>query len=243
MAEFVPFQQQQAFEQPRRNYKPIKKRRIILRDSIQGITKPAIIRLARRGGVKRMSSLVYEETRGVLKVYLENVLRDAVTYTEHAKRRTVVEKDVREALKTQCREIAHTDKPRGSSHAVCHNYATKLNKSHQKTRALEAEEAGKTHRRTKPGVRALREIRYYQKLPGCFAFPRASFRMLVREIGQDFKTALRFSSSTFTILQMASEAYIVSLFEDAQLSAIHAGRVTIQPKDIQIARRIRGERA
>ncbi|XP_041378798.1 histone H4-like, partial [Gigantopelta aegis] len=65
-----------------------KRHRKILRDNIQGITKPAIRRLARRGGVKRISGLVYEETRGVLKVFLENVIRDAVTYTEHAKRKT-----------------------------------------------------------------------------------------------------------------------------------------------------------
>ncbi|KAI8319867.1 NAD(P)-binding protein [Martensiomyces pterosporus] len=66
-----------------------KRHRKILRDNIQGITKPAIRRLARRGGVKRISGLIYEETRGVLKVFLENVIRDAVTYTEHAKRKTL----------------------------------------------------------------------------------------------------------------------------------------------------------
>ncbi|XP_008401320.1 histone H4-like, partial [Poecilia reticulata] len=60
-----------------------KRHRKVLRDNIQGITKPAIRRLARRGGVKRISGLIYEETRGVLKVFLENVIRDAVTYTEH----------------------------------------------------------------------------------------------------------------------------------------------------------------
>jgi histone H4 len=58
-----------------------KRHRKVLRDNIQGITKPAIRRLARRGGVKRISGLIYEETRGVLKVFLENVIRDAVTYT------------------------------------------------------------------------------------------------------------------------------------------------------------------
>ena len=62
-----------------------KRHRKVLRDNIQGITKPAIRRLARRGGVKRISGLIYEETRGVLKVFLESVIRDAVTYTEHAR--------------------------------------------------------------------------------------------------------------------------------------------------------------
>ncbi|XP_078283813.1 histone H4-like [Rhinoraja longicauda] len=78
-----------------------KRHRKVLRDNIQGITKPAIRRLARRGGVKRISGLIYEETRGLLKVFLENVIRDAVTYTEHAKRKTVTAVDVVYALKRQ----------------------------------------------------------------------------------------------------------------------------------------------
>ena len=67
--------------------------------------KPAIRRLARRGGVKRISGLIYEETRGVLKVFLENVIRDAVTYTEHARRKTVTALDVVYALKRQGRTL------------------------------------------------------------------------------------------------------------------------------------------
>jgi histone H4 len=82
-----------------------KRHRKVLRDNIQGITKPAIRRLARRGGVKRISGLIYEETRGVLKVFLENVIRDAVTYCEHAKRKTVTAMDVVYALKRQGRTL------------------------------------------------------------------------------------------------------------------------------------------
>ncbi|XP_077551097.1 histone H4-like [Haemaphysalis longicornis] len=77
----------------------------VLRDNIQGVTKPAIRRLARRGGVKHISGLIYEETRGVLKVFLENVIRDAVTYTEHAKRKTVTAMHVVYALKRQGRSL------------------------------------------------------------------------------------------------------------------------------------------
>ncbi|KAM0002189.1 putative transcription factor Hap3/NF-YB family [Helianthus debilis subsp. tardiflorus] len=69
------------------------------------------------------------------------------------------------------------------------------------------------------------------------------FQRLVREIAQDFKTDLRFQSSAVAALQEASEAYLVGLFEDTNLCAIHAKRVTIMPKDMQLARRIRGERA
>src|SRR5512141_2026911 len=82
-----------------------KRHRKVIRDSIQGITKPAIRRLARRGGVKRISGLIYEETRGVLKIFLENVIRDAVTYTEHARRKTVTAMDVVYALKRQGRTL------------------------------------------------------------------------------------------------------------------------------------------
>ena len=73
----------------------------VLRGNIQGITKPAIRRLARLGGVKRISGLIYKETRGVLKVFLEYVIRDAVTYTEHARRKTVTAMDVLYALRRQ----------------------------------------------------------------------------------------------------------------------------------------------
>ncbi len=82
-----------------------KRHRKVLRDNIQGITKPAIRRLARRGGVKRISGLVYEETRTVLKEFLEDVIRDAVTYTEYARRKTVTAMDVVYALKRRGRTL------------------------------------------------------------------------------------------------------------------------------------------
>ncbi|VDM82753.1 unnamed protein product [Strongylus vulgaris] len=125
--------------------------------------------------------------------------------------------------------------------------------------------------RYRPGTVALREIRRYQKstellirkLPfqrlvreiaqdfktdlrfqsSALLIRKLPFQRLVREIAQDFKTDLRFQSSAVMALQEASEAYLVGLFEDTNLCAIHAKRVTIMPKDIQLARRIRGERA
>ena len=75
------------------------------REIILGITKPAIRRLARRGGVKRISADIYHETRAVLKQFLENVVKDTVTYTEHAKRKTVAAMDVIYALKRQGRTL------------------------------------------------------------------------------------------------------------------------------------------
>ncbi|TPX33523.1 hypothetical protein SmJEL517_g03622 [Synchytrium microbalum] len=95
--------------------------------------------------------------------------------------------------------------------------------------------------RYRPGTVALREIRRYQKSTELL-IRKLPFQRLVREIAQDFKTDLRFQSSAIGALQEAAEAYLVGLFEDTNLAAIHAKRVTIQPKDIQLARRLRGER-
>ena len=95
--------------------------------------------------------------------------------------------------------------------------------------------------RFKPGTVALREIRKYQKSTELL-IRKLPFQRLVREIASEFKTDLRFQSSAVLALQESAEAYLVGLFEDTNLCAIHAKRVTIMPKDIQLARRIRGER-
>ncbi|KAK3025847.1 hypothetical protein RJ639_041295 [Escallonia herrerae] len=106
-----------------------------------------------------------------------------------------------------------------------------------------AQEVGTGHRR---GEEAL-PFQAWNR--GALGDPKASeerklpFQRLVREIAQDFKTNLRFQSSVMVALQEAAEAYLVGLFEDTNLYAIHAKRITIMPKDIQLARMIRGERA
>ncbi|XP_043462986.1 histone H4-like [Leptopilina heterotoma] len=81
------------------------KYRKVFRDNIRGITKGDIRRLARRGGVQRISGLIYELSRNVLKLFLENVIRDAVTFTEHARRQTVTVMDVVYALRRQGRTL------------------------------------------------------------------------------------------------------------------------------------------
>lgn len=100
----------------------------------------------------------------------------------------------------------------------------------------------KKARRYRPGTVALREIRRYQKSTDLL-IRKLPFQRLVREIAQDFKSDLRFQGTAVMALQHASEAFLTALFEDTNLCAIHAKRVTIFPKDIQLARRIRGERS
>ena len=96
--------------------------------------------------------------------------------------------------------------------------------------------------RYRPGTVNLREIWRYQKTTELL-IRNLPFNRLVREIAQDFKTDLHFQSTAIIALQEAVEAFLVGLFKDTNLCAIHAKRVTIMPKDIQLARQIRGERA
>eukprot|EP00420_Gonyaulax_spinifera_P033607 CAMPEP_0197891724 /NCGR_PEP_ID=MMETSP1439-20131203/29538_1 /TAXON_ID=66791 /ORGANISM="Gonyaulax spinifera, Strain CCMP409" /LENGTH=136 /DNA_ID=CAMNT_0043511851 /DNA_START=64 /DNA_END=474 /DNA_ORIENTATION=+ len=95
--------------------------------------------------------------------------------------------------------------------------------------------------RYRAGTVALREIRKYQKSTDLLIH-KLPFQRLIREIAQDFKSELKFQSQAVLALQEAAEAYLVGLFEDTNLCAIHAKRVTIMPKDVQLARRLRGER-
>ena len=98
----------------------------------------------------------------------------------------------------------------------------------------------KRPRRYRPGTVALREIRKYQQGTDLL-IRKLSFQRLVKEISADYKTDLRFQSSALLALQEASEAFLIKLFQDTQLCALHAKRVTIMAKDMQLARRLRGE--
>ncbi len=102
--------------------------------------------------------------------------------------------------------------------------------------------AERKKKRFRPGTVALREIRRYQRSTDLL-IRKLPFQRLVREVAQAYKSDLRFQASAILALQEAAEAYLVSLFEDTNLCAIHARRVTIMPKDLQLARRIRGERS
>lgn len=105
----------------------------------------------------------------------------------------------------------------------------------------EAAEKAKKAYRYKPGTVALREIRQYQKSTTLLV-RKLPFQRLVREVAEKYKSDLRFQGSAVLALQEACEAYLTCLFEDTNLCAMHGGRVTIQPRDMSLARRLRGER-
>jgi histone H3 len=114
------------------------------------------------------------------------------------------------------------------------------NKAARKSAPVSSSGVKKPHR-YRPGTVALREIRKFQKSTELL-IRKLPFQRLVREIATDYKSDLRFQSQAVLALQEAAESYLVGLFEDTNLCAIHAKRVTIMPKDIQLARRIRGEK-
>ena len=184
------------------------------RHNIQGITKGAIQRLAARGGVKRMSGLIPVEIRGVIKVFMESHLRDVITFVDYDRRRTVTRADLDANLRAY--------RVRGGPGLVGGGERKK--------------------KRFRPGTVSLRNIRKYQKSTDLL-IGKLPFERLTREIAQDYKTDLRFSQDFFVAFQSLTEDYIVGLFEDTNLCAIHAKRTALQPRDIQLARRIRGERS
>ena len=117
-----------------------------------------------------------------------------------------------------------------------------LGKKKQAAAAAVATSGKMRPHRYRPGTVALREIRRYQKSSELLV-RKLPFQRLVREIAQNIKPELRFQATSVLALQEAAESFLVSLFEDTNLCAIHAKRITIMPKDVQLARRIRGERS
>ena len=150
----------------------------------------------------------------------------------------IARKEPRNPPRGRGRQGAH--RRRGGNPWYDPTRSTELPQAHDKARVTHHATNRRHHYR--PGALALREIRHYQKRTNLL-IKRVPFARLVREIAQDFKQDLQFQNSAIGALQEAAEAYIVRLFEDTNLCAIHAKRITIMPKDIQLARHIRGERA
>ena len=109
--------------------------------------------------------------------------------------------------------------------------------THAARRSQPSSQARKKPYKYRPGTVALREIRKYQKSHDLL-IRKLRFSRLVREIANDFKTDLRFRSTSMEALQEASEAFMTGIFEDTNLLAIHGKRVTVQPKDIQLCVRL-----
>ena len=193
-----------------------RRHRRVLRDTIQGITKDAIQRIAFKAGIKSLSGLMYEEIRSVLKVWLDDVIRTTNNYLEYYRKKTINEGMVSAALATTADMYGWIDPDLKVT--VC------------KPRS----------RTTGEATPALQAIRYYQMQYGCLAIPPAAFQKLAREVLHDYGGAVRdrFTKGALTLLQYGMESYCVKILQDANAIALHASRQSVQPKDLQLARRI-----
>jgi histone H4 len=195
------------------------------RTELQGVSDAAIQRIAHKAGVKTVSSLIYEETRDIMKMFLRAIIKDAATYTEHARRKTVSRDDVLHASERRGRKIYTSGEEGNTKHCDIFQPVKK-----PKSKALEP---------AKRGELAIREMMFYQKQHDCLMISTEPFVRLVRDIASDYKTDLKFTGDALGLLQIATEDFLVRVFEDTNLIAIHTGRVGILPRDMNLARLIK----
>ena len=190
-------------------------------DYLHGIPKGAFRRIARRAGVKRLSGLLSEELRGVLRVYLTDIIRDLIVLIDHDKRCTI-----------QCDDIDRAMQMTTTSH---------INTFDHRRRRSARKKVGGGQRRRLPGTAALAEIRHYQKTSDLLLKPTHIFKKLVRSIACEEKVGgVRLSLAAIEYLQHIADTYLTDVLRDANLCAIHAKRETVMPKDVHMARRLRG---
>lgn len=130
---------------------------------------------------------------------------------------------------------------RSSKFLAAKKHATKRAKLDAEGKSVVVGGGTKRPHRFRPGTRALREIRHYQRSSELL-IRKLPFQRLVREVTQQIQAEVRWQASALAALQESAEAYLVGLFEDTNLCALHARRVTVMPRDMSLARRIRGER-
>lgn len=207
----------------------MKRQRKVIRDAIDSVTNPAIERLLHRSGVKRISGEVYQEIRTIIKDVTERIVGNSITFMEASKRSTVSEADLRAGLEQIGIFLGAGLNPNANSRNLesCGSRGTSgINKS------------GGTGHRFRPGTKALMNIRYQQKHSDCLSIPLKSFNRLVREVGQNFTTDVRYAGGVINLLQLVVEDYIIALGVCAYDITLLAKRDTLQIKELALARKI-----
>jgi hypothetical protein len=190
---------------------------------IQGLTRNAIIRLARKAGITRLSQLIFEEVRGAVQYYLEDVLNALIVILMYEKVKTVQERHINHALEMlrdhKQHSIAHSQQGQEFFKA-CEVYIKTAKKQHA------------------PGKRAKKEVSFYKKQQECMSISQSAFKRLVSNIYKSFaRTSMRASKNALVMMQVDLEHHVISLLERASLEMKHAQRETLYPKDIQMIRR------
>ena len=182
-----------------------------------------------------------EEARKKIKAIFKDNVKKIIQQKREEKRK-IEKKKQNELLKKEEKRKIREQKQKEQEERRKKKEQEKEAKKKEKENKTPATTNVKKPHRYRPGTVALREIRKYQKSVELL-IKKHPFQRLVREIANDFKTDLRFQESAILALQEGAEAYIIGLLDDSNLCAIHSKRVTIMPKDIQLSRRLRGERS
>ena len=206
----------------------------ILRDSIKKITNSSLKHISQKAGVKYVNKKVYEYIKALLRLWLANVIRDAVVITEYYTKLTINEGCINAAL-SNLNENRGWINP-GKKIKACKIKSTK--KSTKNSSKNSTKNSSKKKRKISPGKKSLSAIRYYQRQSDCLLIPPTSFRRLVKEITQDFNVKLRYSPGSIELLQFMAENYLLRLFEAGNLNAVNTESDTVEVKDIGLALRI-----
>ena len=191
-----------------RAVKAAAKPRASLRDSIHDLSKPAFLRLAHKAGVVSLQGQVYEDIRGVTKEFLDKLVGTAGILMEYGRRKTLSEQDALQALETL------------------------------KIKMYGAASTDIKRCATPEGKRVETRIKDIQKQSECVYFARAAFERVIKEILQNFTAEPRLGRGAGVIIQLATEEYIVKVFQDAQRAAMHAQRNHVEPSNIAMSRSI-----
>jgi len=200
-------------------------------DNTRYITKTAIRFLARRAGIKRLDKSVYEAVLKYVEQTLRNLLQKSVVFAVHMKKRTLQQNHVDSALRFMGTPVA----------LACANNIKTLLEKHLNRKVKKPEEGKERTRHFKQGTIALRDIRHEQKQSDRAAMRFLPFQRFVRDIASSLNEELRISRNVFMIAQLYIESMVVKVLQYANLCAIHCGRTTVQPADVQLVLAVRAD--
>ena len=224
---------------PKKIPKKSAKNRKIFEVDLDTLSQPAIQRIMRRAGIKRISKSTYDDIRTLTNTYLITILHKVIVFTTHNNRRTVQLVDLQAALQSCGIELAAGINPNSKKTRDLQSCNSRgvSGPSKKKPSVKSSSKVLDKPRRYRPGTRAMQNIRFQQKNSDCLAIPKKIFERLIRAIVYVLTkdAELRFSPEVFSLLQLTTETYLIEVCEDAYKCTIHANRDTLQSKDIWLA--------
>jgi len=219
-----------------------------------GVVNDAILRLARKAGIARVSSLLYDGVRTEMGEYLEELLQKVIIFTENGRRNTIKEQDVINALrelgidqvglplKGRCPIYNDRWLTRGAHHDFTQRGGSNEDASDDddlESNDLYEQVGGQKKYKYHPGTVARREIRYYQKKNNCLIFPKAPFERKVRDIAMNYMANLRITQPGILLIQSSTESHLLKLLQAAALIAHETGHKTVDAKHLILAKKVR----